>query len=209
MSIPDPPLLVITDRGQSAIPLPEMLDAVFAAGCRWASLREKDLPAAGQIELAKILLPVARVWRARLTLHGDPATAQAAGLDGVHLPAGGDAAAARAALGPHALVGLSIHSIEEARSLDAAALDYAIAGPVFATDSKPGHGPALGVARLAAIARATATPVIAIGGIRAETVKDITLGSLSGLAVMGGVMRQANPQAEIWALLHALKSSRH
>ena len=78
MSLPDPPLLVITDREQAAKPLPDMLDAVFAAGCRWASLREKDLPAAAQIALAKILLPVARIWQARLTLHGDPAIAKAA-----------------------------------------------------------------------------------------------------------------------------------
>jgi thiamine-phosphate pyrophosphorylase len=209
MSIPDPPLLVITDRNQAAKPLPEMLDAVFAAGCRWASLREKDLPAAAQIVLAKILLPVARRWRARLTLHGDPAIAKAAGLDGVHLPAGGDAAAARAALGPHALVGLSIHSIEEARTLDAAVLDYAITGPVFASDSKPGRGPVLGAAGLAAIARTTAIPIIAIGGIGAETIAEITPTSVNGIAVMGGVMRKANPQAEVWGLLQALKTSRH
>ena len=209
MSVPDPPLLVITDRSQAAKPLPEMLDAAFAAGCRWASLREKDLPATAQVALAKILLPIARLWQARLTLHGDPALAKAAGLDGVHLRAGGDVAVARATLGPHALVGLSIHSVEEARRLDAFALDYAIAGPVFSTGSKPGHGPPLGAAGLAAIARTTAIPIIAIGGIAAETVADITLSNLSGLAVMGGVMRQANPQSEIWALLHALQSSCH
>lgn len=209
MNLPDPPLLVITDRSQAVKPLPEMLDAAFAAGCRWASLREKDLSATAQIALAKILLPIARLWRARLTLHGDPAVAKAAGLDGVHLPAGGDVATARAALGPQALIGLSIHSVEEARILDATPLDYAIAGPVFVTDSKPGHGPALGAAGLGAIARATAIPIIAIGGIRAETVADITLNSLGGVAVMGGVMRQADPQAEISALLQALKTSRH
>jgi thiamine-phosphate pyrophosphorylase len=209
VNLPDPPLLVITDRSQAVKPLPEMLDAAFAAGCRWASLREKDLSATAQIALAKILLPIARLWRARLTLHGDPAVAKAAGFDGVHLAAGGDVAAARAALGPQALIGLSIHSVEEAHTLDAAPLDYAIAGPVFVTDSKPGHGPALGAAGLGAIARATAIPIIAIGGIRAQTVADITLNSLGGVAVMGGVMRQADPQAEISVLLQALKSSRH
>jgi thiamine-phosphate pyrophosphorylase len=209
VSLPDPPLLVITDRNQAAKPLPEMLDAVFAAGCRWASVREKDLPPSMQVALAKILLPIARLWHARLTLHGDPALAKAADLDGVHLPAGGDVAAARGTLGPHALIGLSVHSVEEARRLDAFALDYAIAGPVFGTDSKPGYGPALGPAGLAAIARTTAIPIIAIGGITTETVADITLSNLSGLGVMGGVMRQANPQAEIGALLQALKSSRH
>jgi thiamine-phosphate pyrophosphorylase len=209
MNIPDPPLLVITDRTQAAKPLPEMLDAAFAAGCRWASLREKDLPAAAQIALAKTLVPVARGWRARLTLHGDPALAKAAGLDGVHLPAGGDVAAARAALGPQALIGLSIHSVKEAQALEGTALDYAIAGPVFATGSKPGHGPALGDAGLAAIARTTPIPIVAIGGINSKTVAEITPGNIGGIAVIGAVMRNADPQAEISALLQALKASSH
>ena len=96
-------LLLVTDRRQAAAPLSDMLGAAFAAGCRWASLREKDLPAEEQVQLARELLPLARRFGARLTLHGDPNLALAAGVDGVHLPAGGDVAAARAALGPDAL----------------------------------------------------------------------------------------------------------
>ncbi len=43
MGIPWPPLLVITDRRQARIPLERLAGSVFAAGCRWLSVREKDL----------------------------------------------------------------------------------------------------------------------------------------------------------------------
>ncbi len=45
MSLPDPPVLVISDRSQARRPLIEVAEAAFAGGCRWFSLREKDLPA--------------------------------------------------------------------------------------------------------------------------------------------------------------------
>ena len=43
MKLPVPPLLVISDRRQARRPLEEVAEVVFAGGCRWFSLREKDL----------------------------------------------------------------------------------------------------------------------------------------------------------------------
>jgi thiamine-phosphate pyrophosphorylase len=206
VTIPQPPLLVITDRRQATRPLPEIFEAVFAAGCRWASLREKDLSAADQYTLARTLLPIAQRWGARLTLHGDAAMAKAAGVDGVHLAAGGNPAAARAYLGPEALVGFSIHSAAETARLEGA--DYAIAGPVFETESKPGYGPALGVAGIAAIARTTSVPIIAIGGIKSEAVLEILRTGAAGLALMGSVMRAADPGQKVKMLLATVAATR-
>lgn len=207
MRLPDPPLLLITDRKQAVGPLPEMLEAAFAAGCRWASLREKDLPVAEQIALAQHLLPLARRYNARLTLHGEAATAKAAGTDGVHLSAGGDAAAARSLLGPQALIGISIHTLDEAAKLDAAILDYAIAGPVFPTTSKPGFGPLLGEEGLAAIIQAAAIPVLAIGGINASSLARMTAIGAAGVAVMGVIMRAPDPAKEMRGLLQHVRST--
>ena len=44
MDLPEPPLLVISDRHQARRPLIEVAQKAFAGGCRWFSLREKDLP---------------------------------------------------------------------------------------------------------------------------------------------------------------------
>jgi len=205
--LPDPPLLLITDRKQAVRPLPEIFEAAFAAGCRWASLREKDLPVAEQIAIAQDLLPLARRYKARLSLHGEAAAAKAAGTDGVHLSAGGDAAAARSLLGPHAVIGISIHTVHEAAKLDAAVLDYAIAGPVFPTVSKPGFGPVLGEKGLAAIIHAAPIPVLAIGGISAISAARMTALGAAGVAVMGAIMRAADPAKEVRGLIEHLPST--
>jgi thiamine-phosphate pyrophosphorylase len=197
------PLLLVTDRKQAAAPLADILAAAFEAGCRWASLREKDLAVQEQVALARSLMPVARKWNARLTVHGGVPIAVAAVADGVHLAAGGDVAGARAVLGLGALVGISIHSVAEARSLDPTLVDYAVAGPAFETASKPGYGPALGTEGIRAIAGATRVPVIAIGGITPERVVEIIAAGAAGVAVMGSVMRARDPAEEVRALLSA------
>jgi thiamine-phosphate pyrophosphorylase len=202
--LPEPPLLLVTDRKQANAPLADILAAAFSAGCRWASLREKDLPVPEQVMLARSLVLLARQWNARLTVHGGVDIAVAAGADGVHLAAGGDVTGARPSLGQGALVGISIHSIAEARSLDPTVVDYAIVGPVFETPSKPGYGPALGTGGLRAIAAAARLPIIAIGGIAPERVAEIMAAGAAGVAVMGNVMRSSNPGDEVRALLAAL-----
>ena len=79
MKLPDPPLLIVTDRRQALLPLAEIVEAALEAGCRWISVREKDLPIAEQIELAQNLSPLTRRAGARLTLHGTiPFSASAA-----------------------------------------------------------------------------------------------------------------------------------
>jgi thiamine-phosphate pyrophosphorylase len=206
VSLPDPPLLVVTDRSQTGRGLSDIVAAACAAGCRWISVREKDLAAADQIVLARMLLRVAHAGGARLTLHGDIGVAKAAGVDGVHLPAGADAAQARALLGDAALIGLSVHGTAQLRH--AAAADYVIAGPACETASKPGYGPALGTEGVAAFVLAAPVPVLAIGGIAADNLAPFLQAGAAGVAVMGGVMRASDPGEEVWALLRAMARAR-
>jgi thiamine-phosphate pyrophosphorylase len=105
------------------------------------------------------------------------------------------------------LVGLSVHSAEEARRVDPTVVDYLIAGPVFPTPSKPGYGPALSAKGLADIVKVSRVPVIAIGGVTRENVADCIQAGAAGVAVMGGVMRAADPAAQIRALISALNAA--
>jgi thiamine-phosphate pyrophosphorylase len=207
MQFPDPPLLLVTDRHQARRPLPEIVAAALAAGCRWVSLREKDLPQDEQVLLARTLLTMTRLHGAKLVLHGDAALAKLAGTDGVHLSAGSDAAAARKLLGPDKLIGLSIHTAREAASIDQAVTDYAVAGPAFETPSKPGYGPEIGRKGLREMASAARVPVLAIGGINAVRVGDVIAAGCAGVAVMGGVMRAADPGREVSALMASLNGA--
>jgi thiamine-phosphate pyrophosphorylase len=207
LRLPDPPLLVVTDRQQARRPLAAIVAAVLKAGCRWISLREKDLPQDEQIVLARQLLPMTRAAGARLLVHGEAALAKLAGSDGVHLSAGADPAAARALLGPQKFVGVSIHTVTEAEAIDPASVDYALAGPAFETPSKPGYGPEIGRRGLFEIARAARVPVLAIGGINAARIAELVAAGAAGVAVMGGVMRVADPGQEAAGLIAALKGS--
>jgi thiamine-phosphate pyrophosphorylase len=201
VKLPNPPLLLVTDRHQARRPLPEVVAAAITAGCRWVSVREKDLPEDEQITLARMLAPVA--WRhgARLSLHGEAALARAANADGVHLPAGSDPAAARRLLGPDKLIGMSIHTVTEAEAIDPAIVDYGIAGPAFETASKPGYGPEIGRLGLGEIARAARVPILAIGGLNATRAAEVLAAGPVGIAVMGSIMRAADPGREMKALL--------
>jgi thiamine-phosphate pyrophosphorylase len=204
--IPQPPLLLITDRRQALRPLPAVISAAVSAGCRWVSVREKDLPADEQILLARSLSLV-RAEGGKLLLHGEASLAKQAGIDGVHLPAGRDAAAARALIGPEKILGVSIHTVTEAEAIDPACVDYALAGPAFETPSKPGYGPEIGRKGLADIAHACRVPVLAIGGINAARIAEVLAGGAVGVAVMGGVMRAADPGQDMRALLASLNGA--
>ena len=205
--LPDPPLLLITDRRQARHPLREIVAAALDAGCRWVSVREKDLPDDEQLLLARSLLPVAHAHGAKLTLHGAATLAKLAETDGVHLSAGADTALARAAIGGEQLLGVSIHTVTEAAAIDPTLVDYALAGPAFETPSKPGYGPEIGRKGLGEIAHAARVPVLAVGGVNAARVGELIAAGAIGVAVMGGVMRATDPARQVNALIAALTGS--
>jgi thiamine-phosphate pyrophosphorylase len=204
--LPVPPLLVISDRRQARRPLEELAEAIFAGGCRWLSLREKDLPPAERRALLSALMMVGRRWGATVTVHEDVDAAVISGAAGVHLPSAGNPEAARARL-PDGLIGASAHSAAEASALLGSGADYVTISPVFITASKPGYGPAIGLGGLAEVAARVPGPVIALGGITAANAPLCLSVGASGVAAMGEVMRAANPQAAVEAMLAAISGS--
>ena len=205
--LPDPPLLVITDRAQARAPLPDIAEALFQAGVRWLMLREKDLDALARRDLLRRLVALGAPYGATVTVNGDLAAAQAVAAAGVHLPTGGDIEAARRALGPGALLGASAHSLEEAMTAADSGADYVTLSPVFESASKPGYGPALGPAGLTAVAARLGVPVIALGGIGAGNTGICRDAGAAGVAVMGAVMTAADPGAVASDILAAAKNA--
>jgi thiamine-phosphate pyrophosphorylase len=203
MKLPVPPLLVISDRRQARRPLEEVAEAVFAGGCRWFSLREKDLTPEERRVLLGELVPLGRRFGAVVTAHEDIEAVVAIGADGVHVPGGGSPGAVRARL-PGALIGASAHSADEAAALLRAGADYVTVSPVFMTASKPGYGPALGLEALASIAARAPGPVVALGGITPENAAQCVAAGARGVAVMGEIMRSADPRAIVERMLRGI-----
>lgn len=200
--LPAPPLMIITARSLASHPLETVAQKAFRAGARWISVREKDLPLTEQIALVNALEsaapPVAVVG-----LHGDGAIAGHS-LRAVHLPRDGDVETARAAVGEDGLVGISCHSGEALEKAAAAGVDYATLSPIFASRSKPGHGPVLGIERFSALCALSPVPVLALAGINASNAAECMQAGASGIAVMGEVMRADDPGATVRGLLAAL-----
>jgi thiamine-phosphate pyrophosphorylase len=206
MILPDPPLLVISDRSQARWPLEAVAEAALAGGCRWFSLREKDLLPEERRDLLAALVALGRRYGAIVTAHEDIAAVAAAGADGVHLPGGGDPLAARVRL-PGALIGASAHSASEAAVLLGGGADYVTVSPVFPTASKPGYGPALGIEGLAGIVVVAPGPVVALGGITPQNAALCRSAGARGVAVMGEVMRAPDPRAAVEHLIRALTAT--
>ncbi len=206
--IPDPALLIITDRRQAARALPAVAAEAFAAGCRWLSLREKDLAPRDRQALLVELVELGRPWGARVMVHGDVDAAVAAKAAGVHLPRGRDVAEARQRLGADALIGISAHDLGEAKAAGDLA-DYLTFSPIFPSASKPGYGPDLGLEGLRAAAAQIERPIIALGGVTAQNAASCLEAGARGIAVMGTAMRAKNTETVVRCLIAECRQPGH
>jgi thiamine-phosphate pyrophosphorylase len=198
--LPEPRLLVITDRTMTKRPLAEVVEAAFKGGCRWLMLREKDLDAAAREALAAEIIALAEPYGAHVTINRDHVD----GADGVHLPQGYSVAEARRLTGEGGLIGVSAHSLHEARSAADAGVDYVTLSPIFLTASKPGYGPALGLDGLRHIADSIPTPIIALAGVDTDNAAACLEAGAAGVAVMGGVMGADDPEAATATLIDGI-----
>jgi thiamine-phosphate pyrophosphorylase len=205
MRLPQPPLLVITDRRRARRPLLELLEELFAAGVRWVMVREKDLPETELAALVEEVMRRARAWGAAVVVNGHAGVAAACGADGVHLPQGFSVAEARRLVGPDRWVGVSAHNLEEAQRA-AAGADYITLSPIFTPVSKPDYGPPLGLEALRQVARAVPIPVIALGGITPANARSCLEAGAAGIAVLGGLMEATDPQEAARAYFQAFQA---
>jgi thiamine-phosphate pyrophosphorylase len=185
------PLLVITDRHQARHSFQTIAAAVGRGGGRWLLLRDKDLAREERRDLAVRLAKIATEQGFALSVSTD--VDLAAEIEaGVHLQATAAVAPARRRLGSSAIIGVSAHGLDDVRAAAAAQADYVTLSPIFLTDTKPGYGPALGTAALRAAAQCD-IPVLALGGVTADTAAACLAAGARGVAVMGEIMRADDP----------------
>lgn len=195
-----PRMLVLTDRRQATVPLVDVVSAAVDAGARAVVLREKDLPEAQRRSLVRQLAPVVHEAGGVLLTAGT----RLPDADGVHQPSGGGSSAPASTSG--FITGRSCHDSDELRAAEVDGVDYVTVSPVYATASKPGYGPALGVRGLRSLRAATTVPVYALGGVDGpEAVAGCRAAGANGVAVMGAIMRARRPGSIVAALLAAVE----
>ncbi len=145
-----------------------------------------------------------RVQRPLIIINDRPAVAAAVNADGVHL--GQDdftVKDARAVLGPRKLIGVSCHSIEQARQAVLDGANYLGVGPTFPSATK--HFDAFpGVELLKQVASEIRLPAFAIGGITIANVRQVREAGFAGIAVSSAVTSAPSPAAAAQELLAAL-----
>jgi thiamine-phosphate pyrophosphorylase len=193
MKLPDPVVMLITDRSQARHSLEHIVSEACRAGCRWISIREKDLAFDELRVLFGTLRNITEKWGALIGIHGCAEDAQRLGADCLHLSAQDDARFARSIVGDGIIIGQSVHSAYEAGHLSAGILDYALAAPVFPTTSKPDYGPCLELRGMQEVIRHCAVPVLGLGGLNPDNISRVLTAGAAGIAIMGGMMRAKDP----------------
>jgi thiamine-phosphate diphosphorylase len=201
-----PLLCVITDRMQSRRPLPELLaDAALDGGLDMVQLREKDLPPAALVRLAKEVVQALAPYGVPVLVNGRPRDAWDAGAAGVHVPSAGDLAYVRNRLFAGGIVSAAVHTPGEAVERQQA--DWLLFGHVYETQSKAGLA-ARGLPALTNACRLVPGKILALGGITPHRVPEVLAAGAAGIAVVSSIMQAADPAGAVAEFRQALDSAR-
>jgi len=183
-----PPLYAITDRAVAGIDsVPEIARRLLAAGVRCVQVREKAMPDRELLEAVDAVAERARTDGALAFVNDRVDVARVAGV-GVHLGEGDLSAADARRFLPRALIGVSTHDPEAARTaFRDGASDYVAFGPVFASATKT-QRPARGLEMLAQAAQGRSKPLVAIGGITTENLDAVLEAGADSVAMVGGLL---------------------
>jgi thiamine-phosphate diphosphorylase len=186
-------------------PPEEFARAVAAGGADVVQLREKSRSDSELVIAAAAMLAVVRRAGSRLVVDDRLDVALRSGADGLHVGPE-DLPVVEARRLWSGILGASCRTVASARAAESAGADYLGVGPVFASASKPGLPPAIGLDAVAAIARAVRIPVIGIGGIDAGNAASVIRAGAAGVAVISAVAGRADPQAAVRELREAIDS---
>ena len=184
LQLPRPILYPITSGRTTTPDILRFLQNVVTAQLPLVQIREKTLPARVLYDLTVRAVEITRGSGTRLLVNDRLDIALAAGADGVHLTSRSlPADVVRNICGPDFLIGVSTHSLAEARAARAAGADFVVFGPVFDTESKRAFGEPQGLEKLREVTNALGEfPVLAIGGITRENLAACIDAGASGIA---------------------------
>jgi len=205
-----PPLHVVTD--DAVVARADFLDRageVLAAGGSGVALHLRAPAASGRRmhELAVRLMEIARATGSLLVVNDRVDVALAAGAGAIQLARRSLAAAdARRLVGGAMRIGVSVHSVDDAREAVDAGADWLLAGSIYPTASHPGRV-GTGVGMIEAMA-GLGRPVIAIGGVTPERVGELLGAGAAGIAAIRGIWDQPSPGSAARAYIEAWQSCR-
>lgn len=181
-------ICLITDKSSCPLTVLEMAHIALKSGIRWIQYRDKSRNRLEAFRTAMALRDITSEYGACLIVNDHADIAAAVGADGVHLGQEDlPVFEARKVLGREMIIGISTHSMDEARSAEAEGADYIGFGPVFHTETKD-VGPPKGIEELKKIRGSVGIPVVAIGGINLENCSSVFESGASAVAAASSVL---------------------
>lgn len=178
----------------------QLAEQLAEAGVRLIQLRLKTASAAHICVQARSVLACLDPRRVRLIINDRPDIAAIVGAGGVHV--GQDdlpVEAVRQICGSPRWVGVSTHNLAQLREADLTSADYIAVGPIFPTASKGNPDPVVGVEFVRAARQLTRKPLVAIGGITAETAEQVYRAGADSVAVISDLIKATDPAARVRA----------
>jgi thiamine-phosphate pyrophosphorylase len=197
-------LYILIDAGHSADDFARRVEQLVAAGAPLLQLRCKQSTDRERLARARLLRQLAEGSNTQIIVNDRADVAAAVAADGVHL--GQDdlpVAAARRIVGTQALVGVSTHSLEQARRAVLDGADYLGVGPTFPSSTKA-FADFPGTALLAAVAAEIRLPKFAIGGIDLARLRDVHSAGIRRVAVSAAIWQAVDVAAACQQFLEAL-----
>lgn len=190
-------LYAVTDRswlGDAS--LTEQIEEALQGGVSCIQLREKHLPFEEFLEEAKEVKKVCQQYGVPFLINDNVELALKVDADGVHIGQDDmDPVKVRALLGPNKIMGVSAHNVEEAMKAQSAGADYLGVGAVFGTATKKDANP-LPKGMLHDICHSVTIPIVAIGGVNRENIKELAGSGVAGVAVVSAVFAAENIREE-------------
>lgn len=186
-------LYAVTDRawlGRQT--LCEQVEAALKGGVTCVQLREKELDKDAFLREAKELCALCRRYGVPFIVNDNVDVAVACGADGVHVGQEDmTAGEVRRRVGEDMLLGVSVHTVEEARRAVRDGADYLGLGAVFPTSTKTDVDQ-IPNETLRAICGAVDVPVVAIGGINRGNLLKLAGSGVDGVALVSAIFSAEN-----------------
>ena len=194
-------LYAVTDRAWTGKQsLAEQVEAAIRGGVSCVQLREKQLAEEDFLAEALVLQALCRKYQVPFIVNDNVQVAIRCGADGVHVGQEDmEAGNVRKRIGEDMLLGVSVQTVEQALAAERAGADYLGAGAVFSTATKK-DACAVSYDVLKEICAAVELPVVAIGGINRDNMKDLRGSGIDGVAMVSAIFGAENIEEECRSL---------
>jgi len=201
-------LYLVTDRNQTGgRDLLWVLEQALDGGLKAIQLREKDLSGRDLFSLAERSHKLCQAYDAALFINDRVDVAMAVDAAGVQLSQTSlPVITTRALLGPQKIIGVSTHSLREAKEAEQNGADFVLFGPVYFTASKAAYGAPQGLPALKTIVDNISLPVYAIGGIKPENIESTKKLGVRGVALISAIVSAESPKETAAKILRQLRS---